>query len=124
MDEKEFDDVLHDIVCISNLNIRRVQFTRRHKIDTRHKMQFDTVLLVTAGTVRVAILEEDTFAEFKAPHTIILERDKSYTIESLENYVELYDISALRHKTGDIVNPDNLVRANYPFDSSRSIEEQ
>lgn len=124
METQNFDDILHNVVCISNLNVRRIQINRQHKIDTRIKQQFDTVLLLTTGKARVCLLHEDAFLELDAPHILVLEKDKEYTIESLSTYVELYDIGALRHSTGDVVDPENLVRANYPFDSGKSLEDQ
>lgn len=120
----EIKDILHNVVCISNLSVRRIQITQQHQIDTRSASKFDSVLLVTTGTVRICIMEEDSFAEVTAPHMIVLEKDKVYTIEALEPYVELYDIGAYRHLNGDIVNPENLIRANYPFDPSKGLEEQ
>lgn len=124
MDTQQLDDILHEVVCISNLSIRRLQFLKRHKIEIKSKNKYDTVLLVTTGTMRACILDEDSFTEVKAPHILILEKEKEYTLESLDNYVEAYDISALRHSTGDIVNPENLVRTNYPFNTGVSLEEQ
>lgn len=115
--------VQHQVICISNLCVRQVGLMAKNAYDTRHSSPYDSVLLVTNGSIRAAIVDEDVYTEFKAPHIVILEKDKEYILEALDDETIVYDISALRTSTGDIVNPDNLVRADYPFNTSKPFEE-
>lgn len=121
---QQIDSISHHRVCVSNLSVRRIEFLSKNLIEQRSSSQYDTVLLVTKGIIRISVVKDDIFTDFAAPHTVILEKGRDYTFESVDDFVEIFDIGALRHNTGDIVNPENLVRSDYPFDPTRSYEEQ
>lgn len=122
--EQVYDSLTQNVVCIRNLCVRKFDFLNNGVVETRNSSAYESVILLTRGSIRASILTEDVFTEFSAPHMVVLEKDTEYIFHSLEDGTELYEISALRHETGDIVNPDNLVRQNYPFDTTRSFEEQ
>lgn len=117
------DDIQIHEVCIQNLCVRNMHFLKKGVTQERYPIQYDTVVLVTNGTIG-ATMDNEAFTIFEAPHMIILEKGHKYVFEAMEDNAIIYDISALRHNTGDIVNPENFVRANYPFDTAKSFEEQ
>lgn len=126
MTEHEYkgDAIQQNLVCVRNLSVRKIDIGAEGAQYHRNESAFETVLLLTKGQIRGCDLSENVYTDFVAPHMIIMEKDKQYVIESKDEHVELFEIGALRHETGDIVNPDNLIRENYPFDVSRPYEDQ
>ncbi len=124
MDEqKELPKISHEVVCVSNLSVRRVNMREVDTEEIKTPIQYSTVLLLTIGQVQVTCesLKEDRedIAVYTAPSIVVLEKDFGYKFKSLTEITELYDISALRDNGGDVVNPENLVREDYPFDTTK-----
>lgn len=124
MSDVLLDAVQQNVVCVSNFCVRRVEIG---SLEAKHFFDpspYDRIMLVTSGSIKGCDLKHNVYTEFDAPHMIILEKDTEYAIIPTTDHVMLYELSALRHETGDIVDPENLIRENYPFDTTRSFEDQ
>lgn len=124
MDKLFYDPVQRNMVCISNYCVERIEFGAEEANYFLEAAEFERILLLTAGSIKGCDLTNSVYTEFEAPHMIVLEKDKEYAVTSQSTSAQLYILSALRHKNGDFVNPENLIRDNYPFDTTRSFEDQ
>ena len=127
MDEQqELPNISHEVVCISNLSVRRINMREVNTEETKTPTQYNTILLLTIGQVEVTCEapgeDREDIAVYTAPSIVVLEKDFGYKFKSLTEVTELYDISALRDNSGDVVNPENLVREDYPFDTTKPFE--
>lgn len=127
MDEQqELPKISHEVVCISNLSVRRVNMREINTEETKTPAKYNTILLLTIGQVEVTCEstseDREDIAVYTAPSIVVLEKDCGYRFKSMTEIAELYDISALRDNKGDVINPDNLVREDYPFDTTKPFD--
>lgn len=127
MDEQqELPKISHEVVCISNLSVRRVNLREIGTEEIKTPTQYNTIMLLTIGQVEIICEspgeDREDIAVYAAPSIVVLEKDCGYRFKSMTEVAELYDISALRDNNGDVVNPENLVREDYPFDTTKPFD--
>lgn len=126
MEQQELPLISHEVVCISNLSVRRINMREIDTEETKTPTQYNTIMLLTIGQIQVTCESPEDGGEdlavYVAPSIVVLEKDFGYKFKSLTEVTELYDVSALRDNSGDVVNPENLVREDYPFDTTKPFE--
>ena len=95
------------IVAISNVYIRTMQF--KHKGDTMkgHKHKYDHATFLSKGSVLVKT--EKMARVFEAPVSIYIDKDLEHEIIALEDDTVASCIHAIREVDSDIIPPDSFI---------------
>ena len=115
------------MICVSNVFTRIMVFNKAGDIEMGHKHNYDHGTLVSTGSVRVDILEEDkktiiSSKVFKAPTFIFVKKDYYHQLTALEDNTICACIHALRTNDDEIVDPDFLVDAKFTKYGDNTID--
>lgn len=89
---------------VSNLWSRMMLFRAAGDTEQGHSHPFDHLTLLAKGSLRVTV--DGLTTDFRAPHMIYIQKDKTHELVALENDTLAFCIHALRDKsTGDILDP-------------------
>ena len=103
------------IIAVSNVFCRLMNFKNKGDIEEGHKHTYHHATLVSSGSVRVEILDDNInqnivlSKEFTAPNFIFIDKDKNHRIISLEDNTVCSCIHAVRDIEGEIVDPAFLI---------------
>lgn len=104
------------IGCASNIYIRMMHFHNAGDIEEGHAHQFDHISFLTNGSIRVIV--EGIEKSFKAPHMILIVKNKHHQMIALEDNTIMNCIHALRDLDGEILDPDQI-----PHDSNPRLKD-
>jgi quercetin dioxygenase-like cupin family protein len=82
-------------------------------VEQGHTHHYDHLTLLASGIVKVTVEGKDTV--FKAPHMLVIVKDKVHRIEALENGTVAYCVHAIRDSEGNIMDPDMLPASGEPW---------
>lgn len=100
------------IMAVSNVFSRIMHFQNAGDVEAGHAHLYDHATLVSAGTVRVDILNDsgvESSRTFKAPNMIFVEKNKRHQLTALEDNTVCACIHALRTIDEEIVSPEFLI---------------
>jgi hypothetical protein len=101
------------IIAVSNVYCRLMNFEKAGYEEIGHTHFYDHGTLVSSGSVRVEILDDDnntvSSKVFQAPGFIFVEKDKKHRITSLEDNTIVVCIHALRDVYDNLLDPDFLI---------------
>lgn len=106
------------IIAVSNVFSRVMHFKQAGDMEHGHKHTYDHATLVSSGSVRVDILDDNLAMEstrdFVAPDMIFVRKDKNHRLTALEDNTVCACIHALRTVEDDLVAPDFLIDSYSP----------
>jgi len=101
------------IIAVSNVFCRLMNFVNAGDIEQGHKHTYDHATLVSSGSVRVEVLNDDgTIAsskEFVAPSMVFIHKDRTHKLVALEDNTVCSCIHAIRDVEGQILDPEFLI---------------
>jgi len=103
------------LIACSNVYSRLMHFKRAGDIELGHRHSYNHATLISAGSVQVDILDEESNTTsskvFNAPTMIYISKDDFHKITALEDDTVCVCIHALRTIDEELVEPDFLVDA-------------
>lgn len=100
------------IGCVSNVYIRMMHFHKAGDIEEGHAHQFDHVTFLSKGSMKIVV--EGIEKTFRAPHMILIAKNKHHEMTALEDDTIMSCIHALRGFDGDVLDPDQIPYDNNP----------
>ena len=104
------------LLAVSNVFSRLMHFEKAGDIEEEHKHIYDHGTLLSSGSVRVDMLNDNKIVsskEFRAPDFIFIAKELEHRITALEDNTVCACIHALRSIDEELIDPDFLVEPVY-----------
>ncbi len=106
--------------AVSNLYTRMMNFSNKGDTEPGHSHVYDHLTLLAAGSLKVTVEGKST--EFRAPHSIYIQKDKQHELVALEDNTLAFCIFALKDINGfDLLDPESVPKGVDPLSVAQNL---
>lgn len=108
------------INAVANLYTRMMRFVNKGDTEPGHAHVYDHLTLLTNGSLKITVDGKTT--EFKAPHSIYIQKEKQHELVALEDNTLAFCIFALKDIDGfDLLDPESVPKGVDPLSVSQNL---